>query len=93
MDRPRSSEDPKRPVFQNAQTVARLMRERQMARIGPQTAMQCGVCWHVYDPAEGDTTAGVPPQTSFLDLPVGWSCPQCGVGPERFLVVDEALTP
>lgn len=59
------------------------------ARIGGTTRMQCGVCWHVYDPASGDPDAGVPPGTGFLGLPAGWSCPGCGPPPGRFLVADD----
>ena len=65
------------------------VRERiRRARIGPATRMQCGVCWHVYDPASGDPEAGVPPGTGFPDLPAGWSCPGCGSPPERFLPAE-----
>jgi rubredoxin len=39
---------------------------------------RCQVCGHIYDPAEGDPTQGVPPGTAFEDLPEGWVCPECG---------------
>lgn len=42
----------------------------------------CGVCGYVYDPGEG--AEGVPPGTSFEDLPDDWVCPVCGVGKEEF---------
>lgn len=44
----------------------------------------CTVCGYIYDPALGDATQDVPPGTPFEDLPEGWVCPDCGVGPEEF---------
>ncbi|MDR3139889.1 MAG: rubredoxin [Treponema sp.] len=48
----------------------------------------CNVCGYVYDPAEGDNTAGIPPGTPFEDLPADWVCPLCGVGKDSFAPVD-----
>jgi rubredoxin len=45
---------------------------------------ECTACGYVYDPAVGDPENGVPPGTSFEDLPEDWVCPQCGVGKEFF---------
>jgi rubredoxin len=40
---------------------------------------RCTTCHHIYDPAEGDPDAGIPPGTPFSALPDDWCCPQCGV--------------
>ena len=45
---------------------------------------QCAVCGHIYDPAEGDPAAGVPPGTAFEDLPADWVCPDCGAAKSEF---------
>lgn len=39
---------------------------------------RCAICEHIYDPAEGDPTAGIAPGTAFEDLPEDWICPDCG---------------
>ncbi|MCE5278782.1 MAG: rubredoxin [Planctomycetaceae bacterium] len=39
---------------------------------------QCQVCGHIYDPAEGEASQGIPPGTAFEDLPEDWLCPVCG---------------
>jgi rubredoxin len=39
--------------------------------------MECGICWHVYDPAEGDPVWQVEPGTPFAALPEDWRCPNC----------------
>lgn len=56
----------------------------------PATAkLECKICWHVYDPAEGDEVWQVVPGTAFADLPDHWSCPQCGAPKRDFLVLDD----
>lgn len=45
---------------------------------------ECGMCEYTYDPATGDPDRGVPPGTSFEDLPDGWKCPKCGAGKNMF---------
>lgn len=51
---------------------------------------ECGICWHVYDPAEGDASWQVPPGTPFEALPGHWSCPHCGGEKSRyFRIADE----
>lgn len=49
------------------------------------TRMECGVCWHVYDPAEGDSVWQIPAGVAFADLPEDWRCPECDAPREKFL--------
>jgi flavin reductase (DIM6/NTAB) family NADH-FMN oxidoreductase RutF/rubredoxin len=46
---------------------------------------RCTVCGYIYDPAEGDPPAGIPPGTAFEDIPDNWSCPICGVTKDDFI--------
>jgi rubredoxin len=62
--------------------------ERQ-ADLGPSTRLECKVCWHVYDPAEGDPAWQVPPGTAFSDLPDHWTCPICSTQKDGFLVLND----
>ena len=56
----------------------------------PAVRMECGVCWWVYDAAEGDAAGQIPPGTAFADLPEDWRCPHCDGPRSRFLeVVDD----
>lgn len=50
---------------------------------------ECGVCWHVYDPAEGDPVWQVAPGTPFEELPPHWSCPNCAAEQWKFLVPSD----
>jgi rubredoxin len=49
---------------------------------------RCSVCEHVYDPAQGDPDAGIPPGTPFEDLPDTWGCPECGAVKADFEPID-----
>ena len=57
-------------------------------RIPPDARLECRICWHVYDPAEGDPVAQIPPGTPFAELPPHWRCPNCDSAREQFLVLD-----
>ena len=49
---------------------------------------ECGPCGHLYDPAEGDSSASVKPGTAFDDLPSDWVCPVCGAAKDQFNPAD-----
>lgn len=46
----------------------------------------CKICGYVYDPEVGDPDGGIPPGTSFVDIPGNWECPLCGVRKEHFVI-------
>lgn len=48
---------------------------------------QCQICGYIYDPAEGDPEAKVPPNTPFENLPADWVCPICGAAKDQFTPV------
>lgn len=56
-------------------------------QIGPQTRLECKICWTVYDPAEGDPHWQVPPGTPFTELPPHWTCPHCSATRDQFMVL------
>jgi rubredoxin len=53
--------------------------------IPPESRMECGVCWTVFDPAEGDPVWQVAPGTPFSALSPEWRCPNCDAPREKFL--------
>jgi rubredoxin len=44
----------------------------------------CKQCSVIYDPAVGDRDSGIPPGTSFEDIPDAWHCPICGATKKMF---------
>lgn len=53
------------------------------------SAMQCKVCWYVYDPDLGCEEWDIEPGTAFNDLPDHFTCPQCGNDKTAFLPHDK----
>lgn len=49
--------------------------------------LECKICWHVYDPADGDPYWQIPPGTPFARLPADWSCPNCDGRKDDFMVL------
>lgn len=86
-----SDADVKSRRFATSAEVEAALEKSRLARIGPDTRMQCKVCWHVYDPAEGCPEEGVDPGTPFTELPEHFICPDCGNGLEMFLPFDETI--
>lgn len=60
-----------------------------MSAVKDQTKLECSICWHVYDPAEGDQIQQIEPDTPFLRLPSHWRCPQCDADRNGFLPIDD----
>jgi rubredoxin len=56
-------------------------------RISTDARMECKVCWHVYDPAEGCDYWQIPAGTPFAELPNDWRCPECDGAQEQFMVI------
>jgi len=53
------------------------------------TRLECKICWHVYDPVEGDEYWQIDPGTPFSQLPDHWTCPECDAKKTDFLVLDD----
>jgi rubredoxin len=49
----------------------------------------CESCGFIYDPADGDPDGGIPPGTSFDDIPDTWFCPVCGARKRDFAPYED----
>ncbi|MCB1890270.1 MAG: rubredoxin [Rhodocyclaceae bacterium] len=58
-------------------------------RIADDARLECGICWQVYDPAEGDPVWQIPPGTPFSQLPDHWTCPNCDAPRHKFMVLAD----
>ncbi|QOZ08170.1 rubredoxin [Bradyrhizobium sp. CCBAU 51765] len=52
------------------------------------TRLECGICWTVYDPADGDEVAQIAPGTPFAALPEEWHCPNCDAPKSKFMAIE-----
>ena len=48
----------------------------------------CLICGWIYDEAAGDPEHGIAPGTAWADVPMNWTCPECGARKEDFEMVD-----
>jgi rubredoxin len=48
----------------------------------------CLVCGFIYDEAAGAPDEGIAPGTRWIDVPVDWTCPECGARKEDFEMVE-----
>lgn len=59
------------------------------ADLAPDARLECGICWWLYDPAEGDDLGQIAAGTPFAALPPHWSCPNCDAPRHKFMVVTD----
>ena len=57
--------------------------------VPPHARLECKICWHVYDPAQGDPVWQVPPGTPFTARPPHWTCPNCAANTDGFMVLAD----
>ena len=48
----------------------------------------CLVCGWIYDEAVGSPDDDIAPGTRWEDVPISWSCPECGARKEDFEMVE-----
>lgn len=48
----------------------------------------CLICGFIYDEAIGMPEDGISPGTSWADVPMNWSCPDCQARKEDFEMVE-----
>jgi len=50
---------------------------------------ECIVCGFMYDEETGLPDEGVAPGTRWDDIPNDWTCPDCGVSKDSFIMVEK----
>jgi len=48
----------------------------------------CLICGWIYDEAAGDPDSGIAAGTLWADVPMNWTCPECGARKEDFEMVQ-----
>ena len=48
----------------------------------------CLICGFIYDEAAGLPEEGIAPGTRWEDVPMNWTCPECGARKEDFEMVE-----
>jgi len=47
----------------------------------------CLICGYIYHEEAGAPEDGIPPGTRWEDVPINWTCPDCGARKEDFEMV------
>ena len=61
--------------------------EQQAAPAAPWVTWMCLICGWVYDEAAGLPDEGIAAGTRWADVPMNWSCPECGARKDDFEMV------
>ena len=48
----------------------------------------CLICGWIYDEAAGAPEEGLAPGTLWGDVPMNWTCPECGARKEDFEMIE-----
>jgi rubredoxin len=72
------------PDFNPTTFRARLMTENQVSY----RTWMCLICGFVYDEEKGIPDEGIAPGTRWEDIPINWTCPECGARKEDFEMVE-----
>jgi rubredoxin len=48
----------------------------------------CLICGYIYDEAAGSPEEGIEPGTRWEEIPINWTCPECGARKEDFEMVE-----
>ena len=48
----------------------------------------CLICGFIYDEEKGWPEDGIPPGTTWEDVPLTWACPECGATKDDFEMVE-----
>ncbi len=57
-------------------------------RLIPMKKYMCLICAFIYDEAEGRPEDGIAAGTKWEDVPMNWTCPDCGARKEDFEMVQ-----
>ena len=59
-----------------------------MSELTQYQTWMCLLCGWIYDEEKGAPDDGIPPGTRWDDVPVNWSCPECGARKDDFEMVE-----
>ena len=75
------------PCLQSVRIVVKASARTERDVSDPKTWM-CLICGWIYDEAAGDVEHGLAAGTAWADVPMNWTCPECGARKEDFEMVQ-----
>lgn len=58
------------------------------AKMSDAKTWMCLICGWIYDEAAGDPEHGIAPGTPWAQVPMNWTCPECGARKDDFEMVQ-----
>lgn len=68
-------------------TITHLFKPNSFNNMEYKTYM-CVICGFIYDEEKGWPDDGIAPGTRWEDVPLTWTCPDCGAGKDDFEMVE-----
>lgn len=59
-----------------------------MTEAAPFKTYMCLICGWIYEEENGRPEDGIAPGTRWDDIPINWTCPECGARKEDFEMVE-----
>ena len=69
-------------------TIAAHCSETSRSHVSEPRSWMCLICGWIYEEAVGDPEHGIAPGTAWADVPMNWTCPECGARKEDFEMVQ-----
>jgi rubredoxin len=71
-------------------TISRIhfIRSEGLDIVSDSKTWMCLICGWIYDEAAGDPEHGIAPGTPWSEVPMNWTCPECGARKEDFEMVQ-----
>ena len=69
-------------------TIGRILRQRPRQTMSETKTWMCLICGWIYDEAAGDPEHGIAAGTPWGQVPMNWTCPECGARKEDFEMVQ-----
>lgn len=62
--------------------------DKRFSNMSASRTWMCLICGWIYDEEAGAPDDGIPPGTKWEDVPMNWTCPECGARKEDFEMVQ-----
>jgi rubredoxin len=67
---------------------ASALNPQQLLRIKAMKTWMCNICGWIYEEEKGCPEDNIAPGTKWEDVPVNWTCPECGARKEDFEMIE-----
>lgn len=74
-------------TWQGARYNRSILDDTELLTMSDSKTWMCLICGWIYDEAAGAPDEGIAPGTKWEDVPMNWTCPECGARKDDFEMV------